>query len=188
MATSSRERVRKHRERQRAQHQRPIQKWVSDLTSPELRREVGRQSALLAAEAEVELAQTAVLGEPEPPSLADRAAESRQPRVRRGEVWTATGGVYARKPRPVVVVQDDAFQGIGSVTVCPMTTREVAAPMVRIAVDPTAENGLQERSYIMVDKITTTGRAKVHTRLGALSREHLTNLERALLEFLGFAR
>jgi mRNA interferase MazF len=38
--------------------------------------------------------------------------------VKRGELWTMAGGSgYASKPRPVVIVQDDAFTARDSVTV-----------------------------------------------------------------------
>ncbi len=40
--------------------------------------------------------------------------------MKRGEIWTAAGGKdYAGKPRPVVIVQDDRFDAIESITVCP---------------------------------------------------------------------
>jgi mRNA-degrading endonuclease toxin of MazEF toxin-antitoxin module len=29
--------------------------------------------------------------------------------VKRGEIWTAAGGVYASKPRPSLIIQDDRF-------------------------------------------------------------------------------
>ena len=38
--------------------------------------------------------------------------------MKRGELWTtADGSGYASKPRPVVIVQDDAFTARDSVTV-----------------------------------------------------------------------
>jgi mRNA interferase MazF len=107
--------------------------------------------------------------------------------VRRGEIWTAAGGVYATKPRPVVIVQDDRFDATDSVTVCPMTTTFVDAPLTRIQVEPKAENGLKEPSHIMVDKITTTRRSLVQSRLGALAHEEMVRVERSLLVFLGIA-
>jgi mRNA interferase MazF len=107
--------------------------------------------------------------------------------VRRGEVWTAAGGVYANKPRPVIVVQDDRFEETDSVTVCPMTTVLVDAPLIRIPIEPTTANGLREPSHIMLDKVTTTRRSRVHERLGTLSREDMVRVERSLLVFLGLA-
>ena len=46
---STRDRVRKHRERLRQQGLRPIQIWVPDVNAPEFVREAHRQSALVAA-------------------------------------------------------------------------------------------------------------------------------------------
>jgi mRNA interferase MazF len=108
--------------------------------------------------------------------------------VRRGEVWTAAGGgVYATRPRPVVIIQDDRFDATDSVTVMPMTTTLVEAPLLRVPVEPTATNGLEHASQIMIDKITTTRRARVRDQLGFLSREDLVRVERSMLVFLGIA-
>lgn len=38
--------------------------------------------------------------------------------MRRGEIWTVSGGNdYAGKPRPAVILQDDGFDGTASVTI-----------------------------------------------------------------------
>jgi hypothetical protein len=47
-AKSSKERVREHRARLRAQGLRPIQIWVPDTTSEEFRREARRQAKIIA--------------------------------------------------------------------------------------------------------------------------------------------
>jgi mRNA interferase MazF len=107
--------------------------------------------------------------------------------VRRGEIWTATGGVYATKPRTVVIAQDDRFDATDSVTVLPMTTALVEAPLLRVLVEPTTINGLDRASHVMIDKITTTRRTKVQAQLGTLSREDMVRIERSLLVFLGHA-
>lgn len=44
--------------------------------------------------------------------------------------------------RPAVVVQDDRFDATASVTVCPFTTNPVDAPLVRIRIEPSDNNGL----------------------------------------------
>lgn len=49
---STRDRVRRHRERQRAQGMRPIQIWVPDVTAPGFSEEAHRQSAAVAASAQ----------------------------------------------------------------------------------------------------------------------------------------
>lgn len=108
--------------------------------------------------------------------------------MKRGDICIAAArGDYTGKPRPVVVVQDDRFDGTASVTVCPLTSNEVQAPLSRIPVPATAVTGIEHPSYIMVDKITTMPRANVSDRLGRLEGSDLVRLDRALLVFLGLA-
>jgi mRNA interferase MazF len=85
------------------------------------------------------------------------------------------------------VVQDDRFDATASVTVCPLTTNPVEAPLTRIVVLPTAATGIEQPSQIMVDKITTMPRENVRDHLGRLAAADLIRLNRALLVFLGLA-
>jgi len=109
--------------------------------------------------------------------------------VRRGDICIAAArGAYTGKPRPVVIVQDDRFDATASITVCPLTTNEVEAPLSRIAVEATVVTGIEQPSMIMVDKITTVPRANVSDRVGRLEDSDLVRLDRALLVFLGLAQ
>jgi mRNA interferase MazF len=73
--------------------------------------------------------------------------------MRRGEVWTAAGGKdYAGKPRPVVIVQSDAFDATESVTVCGLTTNPTEAPLARPVIEPNETNGLEVTCRLMADK------------------------------------
>jgi mRNA interferase MazF len=108
--------------------------------------------------------------------------------VKRGEIWTVSGGPeYAGKPRLAVILQDDAFDATASVTLCPLTTHLIDAPLIRLTVEPSGRNGLRASSQLMVDKITTVSKPKVRTRLGRLSDEDIFRLNRALIVFLGLA-
>ena len=108
--------------------------------------------------------------------------------MRRGDVWTISGGAdYAGKPRPAVVVQDDAFDATGSITICAFTTDATEAPLFRISIDPTDRNGLKSQSRLMVDKITTVPRSKIGSRIGSLDDQDLVRLNRAIVVFLGLA-
>jgi len=106
--------------------------------------------------------------------------------MRRGDIVTVAGGVYASKPRPALVVQDDRFDATDSVTVCPFTTTEVDAPLLRVPVAADETNGLGQDSYLMVDKITTVRRSNARAVLGRLETTTLVEFERRLLVFLGF--
>lgn len=108
--------------------------------------------------------------------------------MRRGDICIAAArGVYSGKPRPVVLVQDDRFDGTASITVCPLTTSDVEAPLTRIQVQPTSLTGIEQPSRIMVDKITTMPRGNLRDHLGRLEDADLIRLDRALLVFLGLA-
>ena len=103
-------------------------------------------------------------------------------------MWTAAGGTaYSGKPRPVVIVQDDRFSGTASVTVCPFTSDPTEAGLIRLPIEASEANGLNARSRLMVDKLTTMSRGQVRARLGVLSDEDMLRLNRAILVFLGLA-
>jgi mRNA interferase MazF len=109
--------------------------------------------------------------------------------MKRGEIWTMAGGSgYAGKPRPVLIVQDDAFSERDSVTVCLITTDLADLPVFRIPVEPTPDNGLRAVSRLMVDKVTTVQRSRIGHRIGQLADDDLLRLNRSLLVFLGLAR
>ncbi|HVW31370.1 MAG TPA: type II toxin-antitoxin system PemK/MazF family toxin [Acidimicrobiia bacterium] len=106
--------------------------------------------------------------------------------MRRGELWTASGGRhYAGKPRPVLILQDDRFDATDSVTVCPLTSDPTDIPLLRIALEPGEATGLVQPSRIMVDKVTTMPRAKLGHSVGVVSDADLLALSRALVVFLG---
>jgi mRNA interferase MazF len=108
--------------------------------------------------------------------------------VRRGEVWTISGGKdYAGKPRPVVIVQDDSFDATDSITVCAFTTDPTDAPLFRLPVEPSERNGLRTLSRLMVDNITTVPKSKVGDWIGRLDDEDIVRLNQAVIVFLGLA-
>lgn len=108
--------------------------------------------------------------------------------MRRGEVWTVSGGKdYAGKPRPVVILQDDRFEAINSVTVCAFTTDPTEAPLIRLPIESSRSNGLRVLSRLMVDKITTVPKSKVGARIGRLEDADMFRLNQAMMVFLGLA-
>ncbi len=108
--------------------------------------------------------------------------------MRRGEIWTISGGAdYAGKPRPSVIVQDNLFDATDSVTICAFTTDPTEAALFRILVEPSERNGLRVPSSLMADKLTTVPKRKVGSRVGRLDDEDLVRLNRAIVVFLGLA-
>jgi mRNA interferase MazF len=108
--------------------------------------------------------------------------------VRRGEIWTVSGGNdYAGKPRPAVIIQDDSFDGTASITICTFTTQKTEAPLFRLPVEPSERNGLRAPCQMMVDKIITVPKSKLGVRVGRLDDEDVLRLNRAMIVFLGLA-
>ena len=107
--------------------------------------------------------------------------------AKRGDlVVIVTSGDYG-KPRPALVVQDDAFAALASLTLLPLSSDLQAASMIRVDVPSGRATGLRLPSQIMVDKPTTIPRAKVGQRIGRIDEATLGQVSRALARFLGLA-
>jgi mRNA interferase MazF len=92
------------------------------------------------------------------------------------------------KPRPALVIQADQFDEHATVTVLPVTSTLVTAPLFRITVQPSTANGLRERSQVMVDKAMTVKRDKVGPAFGRVDADTLVEVERCLAVFLGIVK
>lgn len=107
--------------------------------------------------------------------------------MKRGDVVTVAISGDFGKPRPAVVIQADAFDGTGTVTVLLITGTLVEAPLLRPGVDPGAENGLTRPSQIMVDKAMSVRRERIGPVIGRLDDETMLAVTRSLAVFLGIA-
>lgn len=106
----------------------------------------------------------------------------------RGDLVTiAVQGDFG-KPRPALVIQADAFTGLNSTTVLPITSTLVDAPLLRITVEPNDENGLRQAAQVMIDKVLTVKTEKIGARIGKVSADLLAEVERCLAVFLGVAK
>ena len=108
--------------------------------------------------------------------------------MRRGDtVSVVTQGDFG-KPRPALILQANQFAAHSSVTVALITSLMVDAPLLRVSVTPTAKNGLQKPSQIMIDKTMTVKRDKIGAILGRIEAADLVVVERCLAIFLGIAK
>lgn len=108
--------------------------------------------------------------------------------MRRGEFVTIAMQGDFGKPRPALVIQSNQFDQHATVTVLPVTSTLVDAPLLRITVQPSAENGLQKPSQVMLDKTMTIKRDKVGPAFGIIDADTMVELERCLAVFLGIAK
>lgn len=107
--------------------------------------------------------------------------------MKRGDLVTiALSGDYG-KPRPAIVIQSDLFDAHPSVTILPVTSELRDAPLFRIRLEPTADNGLRRTSEVMIDKAQSVARGKIGRPIGHLDDEAMLAINRALAVFLGFA-
>jgi mRNA interferase MazF len=84
-------------------------------------------------------------------------------------------------------VQDDRFDATRSITIGAFTSDPTDAPLFRLLVEPSAVNGLDKASRLMVDKVTTVPKAKLGRRIGRLSDNDMVRVNRAPRIFLGLA-
>ena len=106
--------------------------------------------------------------------------------MKRGEVWTVSGGSdYTGKPRPALIIQDDAFATTPSVTICPFTSDQTDAQLIRPAIMPGEHSGLSQPSRAIVDKVSTIPRQKVGVLIGRLNSDDIAQVDAALAHFMG---
>ena len=108
--------------------------------------------------------------------------------MKRGDVVVvAMQGDYG-KPRPALVIQSDLFNDThASITVAPVTSTIVDAPLFRLTVDPTPRNGLQSVSQIMIDKVTAVRRDRIGKAVGRVDDGTMIRVNRAIGLWLGLA-
>jgi mRNA interferase MazF len=109
--------------------------------------------------------------------------------VTRGSiVVVAAKGAYTGKPRPALIVQSDLFNPThASVTVCPITSDCVDAPLFRVALPPGERTGLRAPSQVMVDKIVSVPRSAVESEIGRCDDAELIAADDALRRWLALA-
>jgi mRNA interferase MazF len=106
--------------------------------------------------------------------------------MKRGDLVSVSFPGDYGKPRPAVVIQADIFSYLQSVTVLPLASDPIDAKDVRIPVLPTPQNGLRQKSFIMIEKIGTLPRTKTSEPFGRIADDEMVQVNRALALFLGF--
>lgn len=107
--------------------------------------------------------------------------------MRRGDLVTVSAPGDYGKPRPALVIQSDLFEELPGVTLCLVTSELRDAPIFRITVDPTPENGLRRVSQVQVDKVLTVARQRVGDTIGRLDDATMLKVNRSLAVFIGIA-
>ena len=108
--------------------------------------------------------------------------------MKRGEVVVVSLTGDHGKPRPALVVQSDLFNEThASVTLAPVTSSIVDAPLFRLTLDPAAQTGLRSVSQIMIDKVTTVKRDKIGRSIGRVDDDTMVRVNRAMALWFGLS-
>ena len=100
-------------------------------------------------------------------------------------VIVATRGAFTGEPRPALVVQSDLFNPThASVTLCPITSDCVDAPLFRPTLPPGPRTGLREVSQVMVDKIVSVPRTAISEEVGECIASGLEAIDDGLRRWL----
>lgn len=100
-------------------------------------------------------------------------------------VIVAAKGAYTGKPRPAIIVQADLFNPThASITVCPITSDCVDAPLFRVPLPPGDRTGLSTASQVMVDKVVSVPRTAIVREVGRCDSDQLAAVADALRVWL----
>lgn len=107
----------------------------------------------------------------------------RVPTPRRGDVWLVsldpTVGHEVKKTRPAIVVTSDVYNRHNWVVVIVPLTSHGMAEYDQVLIEP-PEGGLTSTSVTLPDQIRAVDRKRLVKRLGRVSREALSKLDRSL--------
>jgi len=107
---------------------------------------------------------------------------------RHGDLVTVAVQGNFGKQRPALVIQSDLFNETHpTVTLCLVSSELRDAPLFRLAVVPTPENGLKSDSQVQIDKAMTVLREKIGPSFGRLDDATMLKVNRALALFMGIA-
>lgn len=108
--------------------------------------------------------------------------------MKRGEIYYVVPPRDFGKQRPAVVIQSSLFlENASTITFCLMTGSVQFVNPMRILVNPTRTNGLDQPSLIQVDKIVTVDAERIRNRIGTITLTQLATLDAALKLWLGLS-
>lgn len=94
----------------------------------------------------------------------------------RGDLVTIAMQGDFGKLRPALVIQANQFSEHASATILTITSTFVSAPLLRVTLLQTVENGLQKRSQVMVDKAMTVKRDEAGPAFGRINADTLVEV------------
>ena len=107
--------------------------------------------------------------------------------MKRGDLVTVALQGDLGKPRPALVIQTELILNHPTIVVLPLTSAVIAAPLLRVTVEPTPESGLRSVSQIMVDKPIAVQRRRLGDVIGHIDETTMGRVTKTLAMWLGIA-
>jgi mRNA interferase MazF len=104
--------------------------------------------------------------------------------LRRGSIVSLDG---AGETHLAMVVQADVLLPLPHVAVLRLTADLVDAPLLRITLPASPENGLRTVSQVMVDKAVTVPKDRIGGIIGQIEPDRLREVNRAMMRFFDLA-
>jgi len=106
----------------------------------------------------------------------------------RGDLVTVALQGDFGKPRPALVIQADAFNPTHeTVIVLLVSSYLIDAPLFRVTIEPSEENGLKQTSQVMIDKAMTVKKERLGDVFGHLENRCISEVNRLIAVFMGGA-
>ena len=112
----------------------------------------------------------------------------------RGEIWWADFGIpYGSEPgfkRPVLVVQDDAFNksNIGTIVVVPLSTNLLLAEAPGNSLFGKKATGLSKDSVAVLSQIVSVDRERLIEKIAIIDKQLFAEIEGGMMTVLGIRR
>jgi len=103
--------------------------------------------------------------------------------------WRA--GVLPKEPnslRPAVVVEDETLfaPDYPNVLVVPLTSdASIAMPSLSVTIDPTPENGCEQRCFALAPFVTSVSNRRVRVTASCIGRGQLADIRRRIADAIG---
>jgi len=109
--------------------------------------------------------------------------------MRRGDIVTVIAPGDFGKPRPAVIIQGDSLNLAkpNSTIVALITSSLQDAPLLRLTLEPSPENGLKKLSQIQSNRIMSIRTDRIGANIGRLNENQRVELNRLLALSIGLA-
>src|ERR1700722_11677218 len=101
------------------------------------------------------------------------------------------GGALPKEPnrlRPAIVVEGETLfaPDYPNVLVVPLTSdASIAMPSLSVTIDPTPENGCEQRCFALAPFVTSASTRQVRVTASSLGRKHLPEIRRRIAPAIG---